>query len=191
MRLPGSSTLFPLLVLAMLAAFTFWLEQASRGNGIGANSKLRHDPDFWIDELILHRFDLQGAIQHTLKATRLVHYPDDDTTMISDPRVAFFRGDVTATMSANSAWLDKQGEHVRLQDEVRVIRTDPNGNAMVIDTSVLDVSPDEEIAQTDAPVTITQGRSVIHGEGGMEINNKTHIAVVNGPVTGTIFRERK
>lgn len=191
MRLPGSSTLFPLLVLAMLAALTFWLDHASRGSGTGVNVKLRHDPDFWIDQLTMRRFDPQGAVQHTLDATRLVHYPDDDTTLVSNPRVTLFRGDTQATMTANSALLDKPGDRVRLQDAVRVVKTDPGGSSIVIDTSILDVFPDEETARTDVPVTITQGRSVIHGEGGLEINNKTRIAIINGPVRGTIYGKQE
>ncbi|MBI5786342.1 MAG: LPS export ABC transporter periplasmic protein LptC [Rhodocyclales bacterium] len=189
MRLPGSSALFPLLVLAMLAAFTFWLERATRGEGNGPDPNLRHDPDFWVDELILRRYNLDGSIQHTLNATRMTHYPDDDTTEVDQPRVAYFRDGMTTTLTARLAWLDKEGKHVRLQDDVRVIRTEPQGAATVIETSLLNVTPDDEYAQTDAPVTISQGRSVMHGTGGLEVNNKTRLVVLNGPVTGTIHRE--
>jgi lipopolysaccharide export system protein LptC len=189
MRLPGSAALFPLLVLAMLAAFTIWLERATRGEGNGPNPNLRHDPDFWVDEFILRRYDLDGSIQHTLQATRMTHFPDDDSTEVDEPRVAYFRDRTTTTLTARLAWLDKDGQHVRLQDDVRVIRTDPDGTATIIDTNLLNVTPDDEYAQTDAPVTITQGRSVMHGAGGLEVNNKTRIVVLNGPVTGTIHRE--
>jgi lipopolysaccharide export system protein LptC len=188
MRVPGASALFPLAVLAMLAGFTFWLEHTSRGDAIGGGRKLRHDPDFWVDSFTLRRFNLDGSIQHTLKATRMEHFPDDDSTEVSEPRVAYFRDGQTTTMTAHTAWLDKEGKHVRLQDEVRVVRSGPDSPA-VIETSVLNVTPDDEYAQTNAPVTITQGRSVMRGVGGFEVSNKTRIAVMNGPVTGTIYRE--
>jgi lipopolysaccharide export system protein LptC len=190
MRLPGPSALFPLLVLAMLAAFTFWLDRSSRGDGGGPNPHLRHAPDFWVDEFILRRYNLDGSIQHTLKATRMEHFPDNDTTEVSEPRVAYFRDDQATTMTARMALLDKDGQHVQLKDEVRVVRNDLSGTATMIDTSVLNVRPDDEYAQTYAPVTITQGRSVVHGTGGMEVNNKTRTAILNGPVTGTIYREQ-
>jgi lipopolysaccharide export system protein LptC len=190
MRLPGSSALFPLLVLGMLAAFTFWLEQATRGEGTGPNPNLRHDPDYWVDELVLRRYGLDGSIQHTINAVRMTHFPDDDTTEVSEPRVVYFQDEMTTTMTARLAWMDKEGQHVRLHDDVRVVRTEPQGTVTVFDTSLLNVTPDDEYAQTDAPVTITQGRSVMHGAGGLEVNNKTRMAVLNGPVTGTIYRER-
>lgn len=189
MRLPGSSALFPLLVLGMLAAFSFWLERTSRSESAGPNPNLRHAPDFWVEELILRRYNLDGSIQHTLNASRMTHFPDDDSTEVTEPRVAYFRDDATTTVTARFAWLDKEGKHVRLQDDVHMIRTEPQGTATVMDTSLLNVTPDDEYAQTDAPVTLTQGRSVMHGKGGMEVNNKTRIAILNGPVTGTIQRE--
>jgi lipopolysaccharide export system protein LptC len=187
MRLPGSSTLFPLLVLAMLAGFTLWLERATRGEGSGPSPKLRHDTDYWVDTFVLRRFGPDGAIQHTLKAARMEHFPDDNSSEVSEPRVAYFQPGQTTTMSSRKAWLDKEGKHVRLNDDVRVVRTDPKDMETIIETSTLDVMPDDETAHTDAPVTITQGKSVMHGAGGMEVNNKTHIAVLNGPVTGTIY----
>jgi lipopolysaccharide export system protein LptC len=188
MRTPGASALFPLAVLAMLAGFTFWLEHASNGDVIGSQRKQRHDPDYWVDTFTLRRFNLDGSIQHTVKATRMEHFPDDESTEVREPRVAYFRDGQTTTMTARTAWMDKEGKHVRLQDEVRIVRTGPD-NPAVVETSILNVTPDDEYAQTDAPVTITQGRSVMRGTGGFEVSNKTRIAVMNGPVTGTIYRE--
>jgi lipopolysaccharide export system protein LptC len=187
MRLPGSSTLFPLLVLAMLAGFTFWLERASRGDNLGPSPKLRHDPDYWVENFTLRKFDIDGAIQHTLQAARMQHFPDDDSTEVANPRVVYFRDGQTTTMTARQAWLDKGGKHVRLDEDVRVVRTNVADPDTIIQTSELDVMPDDEIAHSDAPATITQGRSVIHGAGGLDVNNKTRVAVLNGPVTGTIY----
>lgn len=189
MRLPGSSTLFPLLVLAMLAAFTFWLDHTNRGDEGPGNAKLRHDPDFWVDNFTLRRYDLGGSIQHTLNATRMVHFPDDESTEVTEPRVAYFRDQQATTMASKSAWLDKEAKHVQLRDDVRVVRTETDSPVMHIETSVLDVIPDDEYAQTTAPVTITQGQSVIHGGGGLEVSNKSRTAILRGPVTATIYPE--
>ena len=190
MRLAGShSTVLPLLILAMLAGFTIWLERASREEARGPDPKLRHDPDFWVDNFIVRRFNVDGSIQHTINATRMLHFPDNETTEIKEPRIAYFRDDRTATVTARNAWLDKDGEHLRLIGEVRVIHADARGTSTAIDTEELLIIPDDEQAHTEVPVTITQGRSVLRGEGGMDLNNKTRMTVLKGPVTGTIYRE--
>lgn len=189
MRFSGSS-LFPLGVLALLAAFTFWMERASQGDATGAR-KARHDADFWVEGITAHRYDVNGAIQHSLTARRLEHFPDDDSTRVDDPRLDDFT-DRRATATAKTAWLDKEGKHVRLEGDVKLVRPREAGEPpTVIATSVLFVTPDDQYAYTRAPVTITQGRTVVHGESGIEVSNKTRIAVLSGPVEGVIERKNK
>lgn len=191
MRLPGSSAVFPLLVLAMLAGFTFWLEQANQGDIPNGGAKARHDADFWVDEFTLRRFDVDGAVQHLLTAKRLEHFPDDESTSVTAPRLDYFT-DRQTTATARTAWLDKDGKHVRMEGDVRVVRPgEANEPESIITTSVLHVTPDDELAYTQAPVTITQGQTVIRGAGGMEADNKTQVIVLLGPVQGTIDRKDK
>jgi lipopolysaccharide export system protein LptC len=189
MRATGSA-LLPLVVLGMLAGFTFWLEQSTQGDDSGNRPKLRHDPDYWVDQFTVRRFDTDGGIRHLLTAKRMEHFPDDDSTEVSSPYLAYFK-DRKTVATANTAWLDKEGKHVRLNDNVRVVRPGLAGDPdLIITTSVLNIVPDDEYAQTDAPVTLTQGQTILHGVG-FEVSNKTQIAVLSGPVQGTIQRKVK
>lgn len=188
MRATGS-TLLPLVVLGMLGGFTFWLEQSSQDEG-GGHSNLRHDPDFWVERFTLRRFGPDGSIQHLLTAQRMEHFPDDESTEVESPYLAYFKGRKTVA-TARTAWLDKEGKHVRLNDDVRVVRPGIDGGPdTIVTTSVLNIVPDDEYAQTDAPVTLSQGRTVVHGVG-IEVSNKTQVAVLSGPVRGTIERKGK
>ena len=186
MRAAGAS-LFPLVIIGLLAGLTFWLERASEVDDAGSRANRRHEADFFVDRFTLRRFGPEGELQHSLTATRMLHYPDDDTTTVSDPHLTYF-GASTTTVTSNSAWLDKDGKHVRLDEDVRVVRAaTEDAPETIMTTSVLFVTPDDELAQTDAPVTITQGKSIVHGVG-LEANNKTHIAILSGPVRGTFYR---
>jgi lipopolysaccharide export system protein LptC len=188
----SSSAPFPLLILALLAGFTFWLDRASQEEDSGNDAKLRHDMDFWVDRFTLRRFGQDGSIQHALSAKRMEHFPDDESTEVREPNLAYFREGQVTTLTAKTAWLDKEGKHVRLDDDVRVVRNNKDGGAeTVITTSVLHVTPDDEVAYTSKPVTITQGQTVVHGTGGLEVDNKTRMAVLSGPVQGTIHRSDK
>lgn len=191
MRLRSGSALFPLAVLAALAGFTFWMERMSQEGTTVARGKDRHDPDFWITNLTLHRYDVNGAIHKTLTAERLEHYPDDESSRVFEPRLDMF-ADRRSTATANTAWVDKDIKHVRLEGGVRIVRPGLEGEPeTVITTEALSVMPDDEYAYTKLPVTVTQGRTVIKGAGGIELNNKTRTAVMSGPVQGVIDRKLK
>lgn len=181
------ASLFPLVLIALLAALTLWLERASHTDDTGRRASARHDADYYVEHFTVRRFAADGSLQHTIIADKMVHFPDDDSTTVTTPRLLYYSGRETV-VTARTAWLDKEGKHVRLNDDVRIVRAaGAEAPETVITTSILFVTPDDEYAYTDAPVTITQGKSVVNGVG-LEANNKTEVAVLSGPVQGTIYR---
>jgi lipopolysaccharide export system protein LptC len=189
MKLSEASAILPLIVLTMLAGFTFWLNQTLHENTSDTHSGTRHDPDYWADNFTLYSYNSAGALQHSLQAKHMEHFPDDDSAVITQPHIALLQNDNTITITAQSAELDAKGRHVQFRDDVRLVRTEPVNGVTTVDTRLLNVIPDDQYAQTDTPVTIKQGHSVIRAQGGMEINNKTQHLVLTGPVTGTIYRQ--
>ncbi|MBI3522953.1 MAG: LPS export ABC transporter periplasmic protein LptC [Betaproteobacteria bacterium] len=183
-----SANLFPLVLLTLLAALTFWLERASQVGGIGYD-KRRHDPDFVVDNFTLRRFNLDGSLQHSLSAKEMLHYPDDDSTTVTDPALIFFGNTSPTRLSAHKALISKDGKQVRLSDDVRVVREASAGNPeLLVTTAEMVVYPDDEIARTSAPVSIVQGHSVLTGAG-MEVDNRAHTYTLNGPTHGMIYRK--
>jgi len=182
-----AATLFPLVIVGLLAGMTFWLDQATRPPAATSDGKSRHDPDYIIENFSVRRFDPAGALQHTLHAASMHHYPDDDSTVIQSPQITWHRQPPTL-ITAREARLDSAGKHVQLIGDVRVTRGGVGDKpATVLTTARLDVFPDDELATSNAPVTIDQGRSNISG-GGLSANNKTSIYVLEGPVYGIFDR---
>ncbi|MBS3936378.1 MAG: LPS export ABC transporter periplasmic protein LptC [Sulfuritalea sp.] len=182
--------LFPLLLAGLLAGLSYWLELASRAPMPAEDDRLRTGPDFIVDQFEVRRYDMQGLLQHTVVAARMRHYPQDDTTIISAPRITYHR-DPPTLISAREARLSDKGEHVRLIDEVRISRRGIDGRPdTVLTTSLLDVWPEEETARTNMPVTIAQGRSQIAGSS-LNADNTTSTYVLEGAVRGVFFREEK
>jgi lipopolysaccharide export system protein LptC len=183
--------LFPLAVLALLAGLTFWLDQVTSAEAPDANARLRNQPDFTVDRLSLRQYDETGAIQFSLSAEHMVHYPADETTDVVQPRLSYFGSEPTAHLRAASARVSKDGKVVVLRDEV-VARREPIGQGpeLTAATSVLTVIPEQGFAVTDAPVRIVQGSSVITGVG-MELNNKQATAVLKSHVRATIQPKRR
>lgn len=182
-----SANLLPLMLLTFLAALTFWLERSTQGDGAASKGNGRHDPDFIVSGLNMRHFNLDGSLKHALTAQKMLHYPDDDSTLVIDPSLTFAHAPPTR-LSARQARISQDGKEVRLSDEVRMVRdADGGAPALLATTSELLVYPDDEIARSDSPVTITQGRSVIMGTG-IEVDNRAHILKLMGRVRGTIYQ---
>lgn len=183
-----AASLFPLLMLLLLAALTFWLNRVIQGDN--PRSPQRHDPDYWVERFEVRRFDPEGKLQHTVVAQKLLHYPDDDTTVVTAPHITYHQKQ-RSEIFARMAYVGRDGKEVDLVDEVRVIRQGASSGAprSVLETKSLTVFPDDEKGRTNDPVVITQGKSVIHGTG-LEFDNRSGLSVLHGRVTGTLHRNR-
>ena len=179
------SQLFPLLLLAVLASLTFWLNQAVHQDERAPETE-RHDPDFIIENIVAHRMDTNGDVKHTLHAERMTHYPDDDTTHLVMPRLisnASARAPITIT--SRTGKVSSNGKHVYFETDVRAVRAAyANQSEMVMATSYLHVIPDDHIARTDRPVTITDAHTVAHAIG-LELNSETRIVKFLSRFNGT------
>ena len=179
------SQLFPLLLLAVLASLTFWLDQTVQQVERAPENE-RHDPDYIIENIVAHRMDTNGDVKHTLHAERMTHYPDDDTTHLVMPRLisnASARAPITIT--SRTGKVSSNGKHVYFETDVRAVRAAyANQSEMVMATSYLHVIPDDHIARTDRPVTITDAHTVAHAIG-LELNSETRIVKFLSRFNGT------
>lgn len=188
LRAQRSATLFPLLLVGLLAGLSYWLALASRVPTPTLDGKPRHDPDYIVTQFEVRRFDPQGQLQHTIVAAQMRHYPGDDSAIVSAPHITYHRDPPTSIM-AHEARIDSDGEHVQLFGDVRLTRGSLDGKPeIVLTTSRLDVWPTTEVARSNEPVTIAQGLSEIRGSG-LNADNKAAVYVLEGPVQGVFFRQ--
>jgi len=183
-----AASLFPLAMLLLLAALTFWLNRVIQGDN--PRGPQRHDPDYWVERFEVRRFDVDGKLQNTLVADKLLHYPDDDTTVVTTPHITYHR-QPPSEIFARMGYVGRDGKEIDLVDDVQVIRHGATDDAppTVLETRTLKIFPDDEKAHTNDPVVITQGMSVMHGSG-LDIDNRSGITVLRGRVTGTLHRNR-
>jgi lipopolysaccharide export system protein LptC len=181
-----SFTLLPLLIIAVLAGFTYWLNQFILADG--KPRVVRHDPDYIISNFNVRRFDVNGQLQHSLVADKMMHYPDDDTSIVINPHLINHRQPQT-DIFAQQALVGKDAKEIDFVNDVRVVRQGTVAKPIptVMKTRLMKVFPDDETAHTLTPATITQGKSIIEGSS-LEVNNKTGISVLHGRVTGTLYR---
>jgi lipopolysaccharide export system protein LptC len=189
-KLPAQS-LFPIALMIFLVGLTFWLQYATAVKEQYSDSLLRHDPDYIVENFTLRRFSPGGGLQNTLVSRKMVHYPDDETTVVTEPRISFLKGPRPTHLSAKQGLVGPDAREVELIGDVRVVRAASSTAAeIVFTTSRLTVFPDNEVARTTAAVTIIQGASVIRGVG-LEADNKTQIYQLLNQVNSTIEKKRR
>ncbi len=163
-RLRAWSALVPLL---LLLAATYWLSQQVLPLPPAQDFKARHDPDVVITNFSAMALDKTGAPHYLLAARQMMHYPDDDSTYLAEPRVTTpYRDKPPVHISADHGEVTNKGNDIELRDNVTVVRdAAAQLGALTITTTYLHVSPDDETAYTDRLVTVTSehGRMTAKG----------------------------
>ena len=166
-----------------------WLERAVQV-GVDGTAKHRHDPDFSAENFSVKRFGQDGTLQNTVAAARMVHYGDDDTSILVSPEIRYHRTP-PIRIAADRGLLGNDGKQISLVENVLIERGGENGGPPLrIQTRELAVFPDDERAESNSAVTITQGRTRVTGSG-LDIDNKAGVSVLRGRVSGTIYRKQE
>ncbi len=188
LRAQSFSALFPVAILTLLAGLTFWLQRAVELGDPHKSGNIRHDADYYAEKFSVSRFGPDGKLLSTMSAQKMLHYPDDDTLDVTEPRVVHFGAQREVRITAKQALVAPDAREIKLFGDVYV-RRDGLGNdpATELATSALTILPDDEAARTAAPVAITQGKSIMRGTG-LEADNKTAIYKLLSRVTGTIVK---
>lgn len=176
---------FPVVLLAVMAAVTLWLDRQVQPPERTPDGKTRHDPDYVVDNFSATRIGPDGIPRYTLSARRMAHYPDDDTTHLEAPKLVSFSGSsITATATSKTAMLSSNGENAYLIDDVLLVRSAYAGNSeRTMRTTWLHIIPDDDTAKTDRPVQISDADTLITSVG-LEFNNKTRILKLLSNVRG-------
>lgn len=187
-----SSALFPLSLLLALTLLTFWLRYATEMETPKRDGKQRHDPDYILSDTTVRKLDSNGALQYTLRAVDVRHYPDDDTTDLMMPRLIHQdsgNGKPPLTLSARRGHLSNDNKQVDLYEEVQIHRASSSKHEELTATmNELTVFPEEETAFTKSPVMITQGKSWVKGVG-MRVNQRAQTYLIESRAVG--FMESK
>ena len=182
---------FPLLLVAMLAGLTFWLDRVMQPQSPQLERKLQHAPDYIVQRISGVTMDSGGVVKHKLDAQRMVHFPDDNTTHLVEPKfVTYTQARAPITVTAREATVSSNGENIYFTNDVRVVRAaDAAQSELVLETNYLHVIPDDYVAQTDKPVTIRNATAVITASG-LELNSENRTLQLYGRVKG-VFNETR
>ncbi len=165
----------PLILLALLASLSFWLDRKVQPPARLPDGSTRHDPDFVIEGFSAVKMNPDGTRRYALAATRMVHFPDDNSTELALPRLVYFDYErAPVTIRSETAEVAHGGDDVYFRGDVQIIRSAYASNAELgVFTSFLHVTPDKDLAKTDKPVRMVEGISTASSVG-LEFNSATH-----------------
>lgn len=184
----------PALMLGGLAALTYWLD-AQVGTAPDKDVRAtRHEPDMYIENFRAVGLGPDGKPRQSLTARRAEHFPDDQTSEFTEPRLVLTEaGRPSFELTAKHGKLSADQEDAWFSGDVRAVRDAPAGRAsdgspdgkMTLKTEALHVATRKERVDTAAPVTIEDARGIIRGVG-LDFDNLAKTATLHGQVTGTI-----
>ena len=182
----STTRLFPLLLMLALAALTFWLERTVRVEEGAHPALLRHDPDYVVDNVKHSRYNTLGAVESTLVAAKMLHYPDDDTTDLVAPRLVQTKtNEPRVTVTADRGTVSEDGEEVFLYDNVVLVRDrSAERGETRMRTNFLHVVRGRSIVRTDRDVEISEEDRVLTGRG-MEYHNDSQELFLREKVRGS------
>lgn len=187
----------PLLAVAGLAAFSWWLVQSSPKEGAQALPPVASSaPDYQLDKARIVRFDAQGRLQAILDGTAMRHYAESDKLVI-DALAVSARDEAGQGLRAvaREGEADRKGERVLLRGDVRVTALPPSmpvasaastpsrGGPLYFTGEGLRIDTRERIVSSDLPVKLVQDHSQIDAQS-IIYNDQTGVAQLGGRVNG-------
>lgn len=163
-----ASAYVPLIVMAVVAAATWWLVQnAPQLDAPRAAPVARVEPDVEMTGVRIQRFAPDGRLRTQIEGERLRHFPATDTMEIDAARIRSIdaAGRVTVA-TAKRALSNADGSEVQLLGDAEVTR-EPSGAEAAIrfNGEFLHAFRFAEQLRSHLPVTVTQGGSVVRAAG--------------------------
>ena len=187
------SAYLPLIMMAVLAAGTWWLvRNAPTVDVRRAAPAARHDADYVMNRFVVQRFAPDGSLRTQIEGAQLRHFPDNDTLEIDDARIrAVGQNGAVTLATAKHALSNGDGSDVQLLGDAHVTRP-ATGQDETIEfrSEFLQAFRNIEQVQSDKPVVVTQGTSVIRAAG-MHYDNLSRVIDFTGPTSASFTSAKK
>lgn len=189
--------LMPLILMGALTLMTFWLVQKNTPPESSMLERVRlHEPDYIIKDGTLSALNEQGTTKYRVLGNKVIHYDDDASIDIDLPRIRLFQPDkAPVTVKSNTGHLDGDLTILELFDNASIYRpaqaattTEPATFRMLASSSYFKVLINDDIVETDRPITLEQGMSVMHSTEGGTFDNIQQSMTLSGQVKGRIER---
>jgi len=192
-----SLRLMPLILMGTLTLVTFWLVKKNAPAEKSAIERVRlHEPDYTISNGALSALNESGDTKYRVLGKKVIHYDDDASIDIETPRIRLFPPEKSpVTVKADKGHLDGDLTILDLIYNAEIFRpqqgataSEPARPRMLARSSYFKVLINDDVIETDKPITLEQGVSVMHSTDGGVFNNIEQSMILSGQVKGRIER---
>jgi lipopolysaccharide export system protein LptC len=189
--------LMPLILMGALTLMTFWLVQKNTPLESSMLERVRlHEPDYIIKDGTLSALNELGTTKYRILGNKVTHYDDDASIDIEVPRMRLFQPEkAPVTVKSNTGHLDGDLTILELFDNASIYRpaqsataSEPATLRMLASSSYFKVLINDDIVETNRPITLEQGMSVMHSTEGGTFDNIQQSMTLSGQVKGRIER---
>jgi lipopolysaccharide export system protein LptC len=146
------------LILILLVGLTGWLQNAVE---VEEPKEKRHhkegSPDYYMEDFTIIMMDEVGKPKQRLVSDKMLHFPHDDSTELTKPRLKVFKENSEPWyISANRGLISSDGDLILLKGDVVLDRpAETKLDALRLTTTELHIRPKDQYAETDKPVLLT------------------------------------
>ena len=189
--------LMPLILMGTLTLVTFWLVQKVTPPEKSSLERVRlHEPDYIINDGALSALNEFGNTKYRILGKKVTHYDDDASIDILTPRMRFFQLDkAPVTVKSDAGHLDGDLTILDLIDNASIFRpaqaatsSQPATLRMLASSTYFKVLINDDIIETNRPITLEQGISIMQSTEGGKFNNIEQSMTLSGQVKGRIER---
>ena len=154
------------LLLLVVAMISWFLANTQQEEDKVYNPQ-EHRPDYWAGNLDVTEMDDLGRPKYNLKAVKLVHFGDDNSTVLTEPRLTVFNEDKPPWhVDSTVGWISEDRTLVLLTGEVVIDRAGKGRlRPLRAVTSKLRVKLPEKFAETDRHVRIDSRNDWMESDG--------------------------
>ena len=177
------SSYLPLLLMAALALFTWWLVKNTPSLAVPSDAPpVRSTPDYTMTRFALERFDASGRLKVRIEGERLRHFPDSDRIEIEDVRIRAHAPDGRVTRArAQRALSNGDASEVQLIGGAEVISEQGGGAPLVIQGEFLHAFLVSERVRSHLPVKVRRGDAEL-AAGGLAYDHGERRLDLQGPI---------
>ena len=156
-----------LLVVLAIALFTRWLLQTVEPRGALVPAELQHVADYFVADFNATVFDPTGKPYYKLKASRVEHFPDDDTVHIQYPELEFLKESTLPWLaSAQNGIVYLNRDVLSLQGNVVLTNKTADSNELMhLQTQEIQIDLTRRTAHSKDKVDIRAKNSTISATG--------------------------